>query len=69
MLQIFFKVAETQRHRVAKFFSVTEFVKVPNTKLRQAQSPEYLNPKKITLPYYNCRRKSLSTCQRLLEVL
>lgn len=49
MLQIFFQSrrdTETQRHRVAKFFSVTEFVKVPNTRLRQAQSPEYLNPKK-----------------------
>ena len=27
-------------------FWVAEFVKVPNTRLRQAQSPEYLNPKK-----------------------
>ena len=45
MLQIFFKVTKTQRHRVAKFFSVTEFADVPNTRLRQAQSPEYLNPK------------------------
>ena len=37
----FFKVAESQRHRVAKFL-VTESVEAPNTRLRQAQSPEYL---------------------------